>query len=291
MTTIDQPPLNEDQWLLRHARNVHSIAGEDGIIGKIFETIPPENRWCVEFGAWDGKTYSNTHHLMQNGWSGVFVEADSARFKDLVKNYQNTPSAHCLNCFVTFEGENSLDSLLARTPIPKNFDLLSIDIDGNDYHVWQSLVQYRPRVVIIEFNNTIPSHVEFIQPRDMGVHQGSAPLSLVKLGREKGYELVCVTEHNVIFVQAPLLAAFHISDNALSRLRLPSPIEFHLFQLYDGTFVTGGPDVMPWHGLPVRPGQFQVLPKMFRVFPSESLGVFKKVLRRVWRFFYLNRAG
>jgi hypothetical protein len=168
------PVLNEDQWLLQHAANINSLSGEDGIIEKIFQTIPAANRWCMEFGAWDGKLYSNTHLLMQKaGWSGVFVEADRDRFRDLINTYSGNPVAHCLNCFVSFLGENSLDSVLARTPIPKDFDLLSIDIDGNDYHVWESLLTYQPRVVIVEFNHTIPSHVEFVQPRDMKVNQGT----------------------------------------------------------------------------------------------------------------------
>ncbi len=279
--------LNEDQWLLRHAKNIFSLSGEDGILQKIFEVVPPVNRWCVEFGAWDGKTYSNTHHLMQQGWSGVFVEASLARYQDLTKTYQDNPKAHCLNCFVTFEGENSLENLLKRTPIPQDFDLLSIDIDGNDYHVWESFKAYQPRVVVIEFNQTIPSDVEFIQPRAMSIQQGNAPLSLVKLGKQKGYELVCVTEYNCIFVQAGLKEAFHIANPELARLRPRQPL-FQLFQLYDGTMVVTGMDRMAWHGLPIRREKFQILPKLFRVYPPESLGWWKRLLRKIWRFFYLR---
>ena len=279
--------LNENQWLLRHAKNTHSQSGEDGIFQKIFEVIPPANRWCVEFGAWDGKHFSNTYHLMQQGWAGVFVEADPARFQDLLKTYQGNARAHCLNCFVTFEGENSLQNLLKQTPIPKDFDLLSIDIDGNDYHVWESFNDYQPRVVVIEFNPTIPSEVEFVQPRDMSIQQGNAPLSLIKLGKQKGYELVCLTQFNAIFVKAVLFEAFHITNNDITRLRPKQP-QFYLFQLYDGTFVTTGFDLMPWQGVPIRREKFQILPKMFRVFPPESLGTGKRLLKKIWRFFYLR---
>jgi hypothetical protein len=274
---------NSDQWLLNHARNVTSISGEDGIIEKIFEVIPPENKWCVEFGAWDGKTYSNTYHLMQErGWSGVFVEADPAKFRELTATYQGNTRAHCVNCFVHFEGENALDAVLARAGAPKDLDLLSIDIDGNDYHVWDSLKQFQPRVVIIEFNPTIPSSVEFIQPRDMSVQQGNSLLSLVKLGRQKGYELICVTDYNGIFVRASLLPAFKIANNETARLRPPTPLEFQLFQLYDGTFVVRGPAKQPWQSVPVRQEKFQVLPRLFRVYPPESLGFFRSILRRIW---------
>jgi hypothetical protein len=278
--------LNDDQWLLRHSQNTYSQSGEDGILRKIFEVIPPANRWCVEFGAWDGKMFSNSYNLMQDrSWHGVFVEADPVRFQDLLETYRNNSNAHCVNCFVTFEGENSLENLLKRTDIPKDFDLLSIDIDGNDYYVWESLSHYQPRVVVIEFNPTIPSEVEFVQPRDMLVRQGNSALSLIKLGKQKGYEPVCVTSLNVIFVRTELFPSFHIANNDLRRLR-PNQPQFHLFQLYDGTFVVTGFDGMPWHGIPIRQEKFQVLPKMFRVYPPESLNAFKRLLRRIWAFLY-----
>jgi hypothetical protein len=281
------PDVNSDQKLLQCARNLTSISGEDGILEQIFATIAPVNRWCVEFGAWDGKTYSNTYHLMTDeGWNGVFIEADSVKFQDLLATYRDNPRAKCLNCFVTFEGANSLDNLLAKVGAPKDLDLLSIDIDGNDYHVWESLVAYQPRVVVIEFNQTIPSHVEFVQPRDMRVQQGNAPLSLVQLGRKKGYELVCVTDYNLIFVKANLAPAFAIADNSLARLRPPAKAQPHIFQLFDGTFVVGGMDQMFWHGIPIRQEKFQVLPKIFRHYPPRPENPLKRLLKSCWLFLY-----
>jgi hypothetical protein len=281
--------LNEDQWLLKHARDITSLSGEDGIIQKIFETIAPANRWCVEFGAWDGQTFSNTYHLMKQGeWSGVFVEANARKFQELLKTYEGNSRAHSINRFVTFEGENCLDSILSQTPIAKEFDLLSIDIDGNDFHIWESLKSYSPRVVIIEFNPTIPSHIEFVQPRDMSLQQGNSLLSLVKLGKQKGYELICVTRYNGIFVRSSLFHAFHINDNSIERLRPDNRPEFYIFQLMDGTFVVGGQRIMVWQGLPIRQKDFQVLPKLFRVYPPDAMSWWRLFLKRVWRWFFLK---
>lgn len=281
------PNLNNDQWLNRRSRNVTAISGEDGILEAIFETIPPENRWCCEFGAWDGKTYSNTFHLMsQPEWHGVFIEADRDKFRELEGTYRNNPLATCVNCFVTFDGDNALDKVLRRAGAPFNIDLLSIDIDGNDYHVWASLNEYKPRVVVIEFNQTIPYHVEFVQPRDMSVQQGSSALSLVKLGRQKGYELVCMTDYNLIFVRSELFAAFSISDNSLHRLHLSNAPQAHIFQLFDGTFVVGGMDQMQWHGIPIRQDKFQILPRIFRRYPPRPNNLLLRVLRRLWLYLY-----
>jgi hypothetical protein len=280
--------LNKDQWLLQYAHNDTSEWGEDGILKKVFEIIEPTNRWCVEFGAWDGKHTSNTYSLMTAGkWSGVFVEADPEKFKALLTTYGSNPRAHCVQRFVNFDGTSTLDCILAQTPIPRDFDLLSIDIDGNDYHIWESLRKYEPRVVVIEFNLTIPQHVEFVQPRDMRVQQGSSALSLRKLGKEKGYELVCLTVCNAVFVKASLFPAFGIADNSTARLRTNQETEYHIFQLYDGTFVVGGQNLIHWQGLPLQQRKFQVFPKMLR-FAPDSGGFWRKLMRRIWLRLYLK---
>jgi hypothetical protein len=61
-----------------------------------------------------------------------------------------------LNRFVGWDGDNSLDLILSATPIPRNIDFLSIDIEGNDYHVWRAMSMYRPKAICIEFNQVIP---------------------------------------------------------------------------------------------------------------------------------------
>ena len=154
--------------LLDFRANVTSRAGEDGIIAEIFRRVGTNSKWCVEFGASNGTHDSNVWTLIKNeGWSGVLIEADKTYFGKLTETYKGFPQAICLNLFISFEGEQRLDAVFARTPLPKDFDLLSIDIDGNDYHVWESLVEYWPRVAIVEFNPTIPNDIEFVQPRDM----------------------------------------------------------------------------------------------------------------------------
>src|SRR3989338_9100977 len=116
--------------LEEYKKNITSQHGEDGIIAEIFRRMGAENKWCVEFGALNGTHHSNTWKLiMQDGWSGVLIEADPTYAEKLKEVYKNTPRARCFNEFVEFEGEHSLDSILARTSIPRDFDLLSVDID------------------------------------------------------------------------------------------------------------------------------------------------------------------
>jgi len=75
--------------LLNYRKNIHSQNGEDGILEYIFDKLKaslPEEKWCVEFGAWDGKHLSNTFKLVENGWNGVYIEGDDIKFSDLFRN-------------------------------------------------------------------------------------------------------------------------------------------------------------------------------------------------------------
>jgi hypothetical protein len=166
-------PERGNRWLLAHASNVTSQNGEDGIIAKVLETIGDSTKWCVEFGAWDGRHLSNTFNLIASrGYSAVLIEGSKERFRELERTFKDDPKVRCVNAFVGFTAADGLDAILARAGIPKDFDVLSIDIDGNDYHVWKAVATYRPRVVVIEYNPTIPSAVDFVQVADMTVNQG-----------------------------------------------------------------------------------------------------------------------
>ncbi len=274
--------MNKNDYLASYGRNVFSQKGEDGILEKVFEIIGAENKWCVEFGAWDGKHLSNTYNLMLNkGWSGVFIESDPKRTQDLVKTYKDNKKAICLNAFVAFEGSNTLDNILAKTSIPKSFDLLSIDIDGNDYHIWDSVQKYAPRVIIIEINPTIPPDIEFVQKKDMNVTQGSSLFSQFKLGKKKGYELVATTELNAIFVKREYFSLFGIADNMPASIHHAEK-QTRLFQLYDGTIVLHGQDRLLWHDTKIRQKDVQIIPKIFRNFPGNMNPVIH-FLFKVWR--------
>ena len=169
--------------LRAHERSVRSQCGEDGVLLRIFECIGTSNRYFVEFGAKDGCVESNTAHLrIDCGWTGLLMEGDAARARPPVRSE-----------FVTAENVNAL---FARHRVPRDFDLLSIDVDGNDYWIWKAIHGYRPRVVVIEYNiffgpsvrKTIPYRADFHW--DKTAYHVASLAALQKLGREKGYTLV-----------------------------------------------------------------------------------------------------
>ena len=197
----------KNSYFLQFAKDITSQSGEDGILEEIFKSLINANvnlnKYCVDIGAWDGKYLSNTYNLLtNNGWQGLLVEADVDRAKELQSLYEDYTNIQCVNSLVEIDGSNSLKCLLDNYNAPKDFDFLSIDIDGADYHVWKSLqISYQPKVVCIEFNPTIPNNIIFIQEPNTYIHQGSSLLAIVELGKSLGYSLLVTTLFNAILLK------------------------------------------------------------------------------------------
>ena len=100
--------------LSEYSHNVASQCGEDGIIKRINDLICPANKFCVEFGAWDGKYFSNCYSLITNHhWAAIMIEANPDKYKALVNTYAGNDNVIPVNRLVDFEGINTLDNILA----------------------------------------------------------------------------------------------------------------------------------------------------------------------------------
>jgi hypothetical protein len=254
-----------NDWLNQCAKNITSQHGEDGLIEEILKVIDDKDRWCVEFGAWDGKFLSNTYNIISNNsYSAVLIEADHERIQELKQNFAKNEKVIPVNAFVGWGGEDNLDVILQATPVPANFDLLSIDIDGNEYHVWEAMKQYTPKIVIIEFNMTIPNEAEYIQPRDINIAHGSSPLSITKLANSKGYKLVAATLTNLIFIQGKYFPLLEIENNSLEQIRLDKRSVTYIFNGMDGTVIIRGSGSVGWWPIKYNEKKMQVLPKRLR---------------------------
>ena len=127
------------------------------------------------------------------------------------------------------DGQNKLDNILSLTPIPKDFDLLSIDVDGDDYHIWKSLDAYHPKVVIIEINMRDKPGVKRISRSSHPIvrgdnrtsvssmwgitgYTGTSLSSMTELARSKQYSLLANVHCNAIFVRREYLHLFHDRD-------------------------------------------------------------------------------
>lgn len=208
-------------WSARHfstindfERRVTSQNGEDGIIAELFRRIGVSNRFFVEFGAADG-AQCNTAQLARAGWSGLMLEVDEWKHSELAARYRGNSGIRTQQTFVTAE---NIASIFAGNEVPSEFDLLSIDIDGNDYWVWTALRDYRPRVVVIEYNPAFQPPRRWVMQYNPEHHwnfttyYGASLSSLAALGREMHYSLVGTESMGV--------NAFFVRDDLVERAGL-----------------------------------------------------------------------
>ena len=204
-----------DSVLFKAARNVHSQNGEDGMIEEILRRLGITGGWVVESGAWDGVHLSNTFALVQRGgFRGLHIEADPAKFVDLVATAERVGGA-ITPVNATLESDvDTLGELMSRHCVggdsgdsggasSSDVAVLSIDIDSHDYHVWKNLsTAHRPAVVVIEINSSV-NPLEWKVHGSDGWALGTSFLPMLLLGVQKGYSLVAHTG-NMIFVRNDL---------------------------------------------------------------------------------------
>ena len=255
--------------------------------------LPVRDRWCVEFGA-GGEAHGSTTHRLITGqnYSAVLIEGVPGRFADVTKRYQDNSRVKVLQKFVSFESghPDSLDRLLAGSGIPRDFDFLSIDIDGNDYHVWNAIKEYTPKILMIEFNPTISAEVDFVQPADPGINWGNSLAALNRLAKLKSYELVSVIGVNALFVQRQYFPLFDIGDNRIETLWTKRDCVTHIFCDYNGRLHLIGNHKLPWHyGIQMRESRLQVLPKFLQKYRFERADkITYLALREPWTLLKKN---
>lgn len=176
-------------WLKGKGANLYTQFGEDGLIQGCLDHVGTTNKHCFEIGAADGRFYSNTLRLREEGWHAVLIEADPKLSQALEMDF-----GHESECI--YELCRDLDQTLTRTSIDRRPDLGVIDIDGQDWYLWRDLVKYTPRVMLVEIATSGPD-----EPVPDRGGKGQAGLTAIQnLGESKGYELVATTYCNALFV-------------------------------------------------------------------------------------------
>ena len=206
--------INSDLEL--YSYNNYSQNGEDGIIEELNSRLgikkKTAEKWCVEFGAWDGKHLSNTFNLVKKDWRGIYIEGDPYKYKDLKRTQIENPNIIAINAFVSKEvsSKYSLDNILNSTDIPKDFEILSIDIDSFDLEIWESLIGYEPKIVIIEINSSYPPGINKWHSDNFNNSNGNSFSATLQVAENKGYKLVLHTG-NMIFVREDLIELTRIN--------------------------------------------------------------------------------
>jgi len=210
---IERPRNADPKRLARHGYKVFSQNEEDGIIEEIFRRIGTSSRTFVEFGVEAG-VECNTVKLLVEGWHGLWIEANRDNAAAIRQNFAPFLAERRLALAESAVTAENIDALLLAGGMRGEIDLLSIDIDYNDYWVWKAIGTIDPRVVVIEYNATLRPPMSLVVPyRSDGQWDGSnfygASLeALVRLGAEKGYRIVgcSLAGVNAFFVRQDLCA-------------------------------------------------------------------------------------
>jgi hypothetical protein len=191
-----------------------SQTGEDGILLYLFALLGTTNRKCVEVCAGDGIECNTANLIVNHGWDGLLFDGNPKNVRRGRRFYAKCPETFVrpptfVEAWITAE---NINALLRENGAEGDIDLLSLDLDGVDYWIWEAIDCVRPRVVVVECRPewgpektvTVPYRPDFATGSVKWPWYGGASLpAFVKLGREKGYRLVGAIRHgfNAFFVR------------------------------------------------------------------------------------------
>jgi len=216
--------------LERHGFKVWSQNDEDGILEEIFRRIGTASRSFVEFGVSNGRE-CNTLKLLVEGWQGLWMESSAADCDHIRRVFAARLGKGQLELLQTIVSPENVYALIAgaRVASAGELDLLSIDIDGNDYHVLKAVAKLRARVVVIEYNGKYRPPMDVVLPYDPAHiwdgsdYSGSSLQAIANLAARLGYRLVgtSMIGINAFFVRRDL-AGGHFADGDAATLYNPA---------------------------------------------------------------------
>ena len=190
------PRYRDPKRLLPHGAQYWSQNYEDGMIAEVFRRVPPTTRTFLEMGVGDGSE-NNTAALLCQGWRGWWIDSDARCCAAMRTRLAAMPDlAARLRLQEARLTPSTVGPLLRQLEVPAEVDLFSLDIDQDTYHIWAALPDFRPRVVVVEYNAAIPPGTAWIHPYkpdqmwDGTQAFGASLKALETLGRHYGYSLV-----------------------------------------------------------------------------------------------------
>jgi hypothetical protein len=191
---------------------VFSQFEEDGILLAIFGAIGDTNRTFIDIGSGDGINSNCANLAINFGWNGLFIDGDEKNIKKGLQFYKSHPDTLLFppKFKQAFIQRENINELIKNEGFSGEVDLVSIDLDGNDYWIWDALNVISPRVLIIETHiefglNSIvvPYDKDYFYPGKHPDYHGASPVAMKKLANKKGYRLVGANNYgfNTIYVK------------------------------------------------------------------------------------------
>ncbi|MCS6813234.1 MAG: FkbM family methyltransferase [Cyanobacteria bacterium] len=207
------PRYQDPKCLIPFGAKVYSQSDEDGIIREIFRRIGTTNKLFVEFGVGNGLE-NNTLALLFDGWKGLWIDAAPRSIATIRQQFANLLDAGILKVVQSLITVDNINTLIADNIAHPEVDLLSVDIDGNDFHVLNAITCISPRVIVVEYNAKFSPPLLFCMEYD-ATHTWQrddcfgASLKFLEVHlAKKGYRLVgCnLSGVNAFFVRQDLVA-------------------------------------------------------------------------------------
>lgn len=211
---------------------VFSQRGEDGIIQYIINKIPIPHKIFIEFGV-ENYTESNTRFLLSNNnWSGLIMDGSKENIRFIKNDFIYWK--YDITAYHSFITKENINQLIQRYTNIEDIGLLSVDLDGNDYWIWDAITVIQPRVVICEYNSlfgpekkvTVPYDPTFVRRKAhySDLYFGASLGAFVELGQRKGYDFIGVasTGVNAFFVRNDLSAPFKKADASRDFIESPN---------------------------------------------------------------------
>ncbi|MDF7798957.1 hypothetical protein P4C99_05755 [Pontiellaceae bacterium B1224] len=200
------------QNLVPFGRKMFSQNEEDGIIIEIFKRIGTTNKTFVEFGCGDG-IENNSYALLFQDWNGLWIDGSAKNISKIRKGLPETIASGQLKVLESFITKDNINDLISSQIPDKEIDLLSVDIDGNDYFVWDAITCIDPRVLIMEYNAKFIPPVRYCMDYDpshmwdYSDHGGVSLKFIEEKAAAKGYLLVgcSLSGANAFFVREDLV--------------------------------------------------------------------------------------
>ena len=196
--------------------NIFTKNNEDGLLLNIFTKIGSTNKYFIDIGSNDCINSNCANLSFHHNWAGLFIDGNSNflnRGKYIYQQYfkADVKKFSFIQAIVTTE---NINDILKNADTPKEPDLLCIDLDGNDYHIWKAIEAISPRVVLVEVQvekgNTefVPPYTTLFELYEDDLPKGASPLSMLQLAHKKGYELVAENNggFNLFFVRTDCIA-------------------------------------------------------------------------------------
>ena len=197
---------------------VFSQFGDDGIIQYLVQQIgiPPDRQIFIEFGVQDYQESNTRFLLMNDNWRGLILDGDQANMDKVIQGSDYW--RHDLTAVAAFIDRDNVNDLFIRHGFAGEIGLLSIDIDGNDYWVWERIETVNPMIVVAEYNSTFGAHHAVTVPYNptfqrnrahySNLYWGASLKALCLLAQRKGYAFVGSNSagNNAYFVRLDRLA-------------------------------------------------------------------------------------